>query len=209
MDPEFLPARSLMPLGWEHRAGRIKTFLTFCYMPSSRLGALTKEKWIIHLERVLKLFAPLFHSRKSFLLFPHSLSPTLYFLVRKAWQVEMSSLARPFTLPCIFRPDFPCMEYWERGTPYHLPLGRLLCPRTLASQAATLYWRRKLWLGALVILSFMYICLLATLGDLEQVSWSFLAPIMFVTYLFHSLDIGFRRLIFGRFFFFFWSHSDI
>ena len=102
------------------------------------------------------------------------------------------------------------MEYWERGTPYHLPLGRLLCPRTLASQAATLYWRRKLWLGALVILSFMYICLLATLGDLEQVSWSFLAPIMFVTYLFHSLDIGFRRLIFGRFFFFFfWSHSDI
>lgn len=44
LDPEILPARSQMPLGWESRAGRIKAFLTPYYVPSSGLGALTKDE---------------------------------------------------------------------------------------------------------------------------------------------------------------------
>ena len=66
----------------------------------------------------------------------------------------------------------------------------------------------KVMVGALVIFSFMYICLVVTLRDLEQVSWSFLVPIIFITYLFHSLALGFRKLILG-FLFFFWSYSGI
>lgn len=80
-------------------------------------------------------------------------------------------------------------------------MGGLCAPRTFAAGVATICPRRKFWLGALVILSLRYTCLQATLGDLEQVSWSFLAPIIFIAYLFHSLAIGFRRLILGHFFF--------
>ena len=52
------------------------------------------------------------------------------------------------------------------------------------------------------IYTYIRTCLLVTLGDLEWVAWSFIAPTISITYLFHSLAIGFRRLIFGNFFFF-------
>lgn len=73
--------------------------------------------------------------------------------------------------------------------------------RTFASQVATTVEEKKVRVRRPCYFFPQYVCLLVTLGDLEQVAWSFLAPTIFITYLFHSLAIRFRRLIFGLFFF--------
>ena len=118
-----------MPSGGESRTKEIKAFWASCYVPSSGLGALTEEKWVVYLVNIMKRYLKLFihglHSRRLFLSFPHF--PIFYFLVRKAWQVEMPSVARPFSSPwSLFRPAFPCIKILgvglKRGACCDMPL---------------------------------------------------------------------------------------
>ena len=128
-----------MPSGWESRTREIKAFWASCYVPSSGLGALTEEKWVVYLVNILKRNLQLFihglHSRRLFLSFPHF--PIFYFLVRKAWQIEMPSLARPFSSPwSLFRLAFPCIKIlgvgWRGVHSVTCLCREALCPRMLA-----------------------------------------------------------------------------
>lgn len=128
-DPEFLPPKSWMASGGESRTREMKAFWASCYVPSSGLGALMEEKWVVYLVNIMKRYLQLFihglHSRRLFLSFPHF--PIFYFLVRKPWQVEMPSLARPSSSPwSLFKPAFPCVKILggglKRGARCDMPL---------------------------------------------------------------------------------------
>lgn len=152
----------------------------------------------------------LLYSRKWFLLFP--VYPPFIFQLGRYGKIEKPSLAHPITLAFyLFRPDFTCIKVLAvgagRGMTFDLSLRQVSLPQDIGTLSSYHCGGEKSY--GLKPQLFFLSCIhayLVTFGDLEQVAWGFIAPIISITYLFHSLAIGFRSLIFGNFFL---PHSNI